>query len=315
MSQRPCPVCGASTSEASPFLEENVDETRLGPLSYASRKPPEFMNLRLVRCGVCDLIYADQPPSPEELAHSYHVAEYDSSEEANSAALAYIRGLRPALAQLSRRHAALEIGTGTAVFLEHLVGTGFETVIGVEPSRAAIEAAPAHRQSWIREGVFEEQEFKDNSFDLICCFMTLEHVADPATVVQTAYRLLAPGGALALVVHDHRSWVNRLLGRRSPIIDIEHMQLFSCDSVGTLLRKFSYSNIEIRSFKNRYQIRYWWRLSPLPNLIKVPVGWLLDRTPLGRVYLAANVGNLLAIGFRPISDFSPLNDPSTAFCA
>ncbi len=50
---------------------------------------------------------------------------------------------------------------------------------------------------------------------------------DPDIIAQASFRLLRPGGAFATVTHDYRSPVNRMLGKRSPIFDIEHMQLFS----------------------------------------------------------------------------------------
>ena len=87
------------------------------------------------------------------------------------------------LARLPRRDAALEIGTGTAAFLARLSDAGFGEVVGVEPSVAAIAAAPSARKSWIREGIFREKDFAPESFDLICCFMTLEHVLDPRELV------------------------------------------------------------------------------------------------------------------------------------
>jgi len=79
---------------------------------------------RLVQCKHCDLVYADQPPDERELAHAYHTADYDSSEEAGDAALAYIHALRPVLAKLVRGTSALEIGTGTGIFLEYLSREG-----------------------------------------------------------------------------------------------------------------------------------------------------------------------------------------------
>jgi hypothetical protein len=54
----------------------------------------------------------------------------------------------------------------------------------------------------------------------------MEHVLDPKVIALPAFRLLRPGGAFVTVTHDHRGRLNRLLGRRSPIIDIEHLQLF-----------------------------------------------------------------------------------------
>ncbi|RYG10453.1 MAG: class I SAM-dependent methyltransferase, partial [Burkholderiales bacterium] len=167
---------------------------------------------RLMRCTVCDLVYADQPPPAQELAQAYHQAEYDSSQEANDAAAAYRVAAQQALDRLPRQTSALEIGTGTGIFLECLKQAGFEELVGVEPSSAAIQAAPEHRRAWIREGVFEESDFAPESFDLVCCFMTLEHVRDPRVIAGAAFRLLRPGGAFIAVTHDYRSPVNRLLG-------------------------------------------------------------------------------------------------------
>jgi hypothetical protein len=117
---RPCPVCHSHVDKAALFYEENIDPARLSSFSFSSRKEPEYMCHRLMQCAVCDLVYADQPPDERELAHAYHTADYDSSEEANDAAAAYIRAIRPALVALAERRSALEIGTGTGAFLDHL---------------------------------------------------------------------------------------------------------------------------------------------------------------------------------------------------
>src|SRR5690606_4043504 len=126
---------------------------------------------------------------------------------------------------------ALEIGTGTGVFLDHLRSLGFAEVVGIEPSKAAIAAAPRTRQLLIKEGIFRPEDFSPNSIDLICCFMTMEHVRDPGELARAAFSLLRPGGAFLTVTHNYRSPVNRVLGKKSPIIDIEHMQLFSPESI------------------------------------------------------------------------------------
>src|SRR4051812_23468114 len=118
---RNCPLCDSTHEEATLFLEENIDRTRLTEFSFASRKEPEYMNHRLVRCPTCDLVYAVRPPAEEDLAQAYHVAEYDSADEANDAGKAYIEAMKPVLDRLQRRESALEIGTGTGVFLEHLM--------------------------------------------------------------------------------------------------------------------------------------------------------------------------------------------------
>jgi SAM-dependent methyltransferase len=295
---RSCPVCHAEANQASLLLEDNIDPARLSGFSFSSRKTPEFMCHRLVRCNVCDLVYANNPPGADVLAHAYHQADYDSSEEANDAATAYASAAQPAFAQLKQRQSALEIGTGTGVFLDWLKRESFASVVGVEPSIAAIRAAPEYRQAWIKEGIFQESDFAPASFDLVCCFMTLEHVRDPQLIAEAALRLLRPGGAFIAVTHDYRSLVNRLLGKRSPIIDIEHMQLFSSASVRRLFEGNGYQSVTVKAFVNRYQMSYWLRLVPLPAAIKSAVARLLTVTGLDKVKVGMNVGNLFVAGFK-----------------
>jgi SAM-dependent methyltransferase len=297
---RNCPVCDAFSARASIFLEENIDKSLITDLSFASRKEPEYMCHRLVRCETCELVYADNPPSQDDLAQAYHHADYDSAEEGNDAAAAYIEAIEPVLAKLSSRQRAMEIGTGTAVFLEHLAAKGFAELVGIEPSIAAIASAPPHRRKWIKEGIFIESQFEPASFDLICCFMTMEHVLDPKYVADAALRLLKPGGAFVTVTHDYTSWVNRLLGRNSPIIDIEHMQLFSQPSISFLFHSSGFADVSAVRFANRYSLRYWARLLPLPKILKTKLISFLSNNMLGQKKLSFNVGNTITAGYRQV---------------
>ena len=296
---RTCPVCGAGHESAELFLAQNIDESRIDAASFASRKIPEYMNHGMVRCTSCDLVYVDQPPSQDELATSYHQAAYDSAEEAEHAADAYINAIAPVLEKLKGRcNAALEIGTGTGAFLERLQDAGFTELVGIEPSVAAINAAPANRKDWIKEGIFEADMYPPASFDLITCFMTLEHVQDPGALVAAAHKMLRPGGVFVAVTHDYRGWVNRLLGKRSPIIDIEHMQLFSAQSSEQLLALRGYGDVGTRQFQNAYRLSYWLRLVPIPAAMKAATIAVVKRTPFDRFRIAFNVGNTVSWGVR-----------------
>lgn len=297
---RACPVCNAPPGAATLFLEENLQQHKLSGFSFSSRKLPEYMCHHLVRCGACDVVYADRPPSHGELAQAYHSADYDSSEEASDAASSYATAIEPVLARLPRREGALEIGTGTGIFLEHLAKRGFSRLVGVEPSSAAIAAAPAHRRAWIREAMFVESDYPPQSFDLICCFMTMEHVRDPLEMARSAFRLLRAGGAFVTVTHDYHGLVNRVLGKRSPIIDIEHLQLFSRRSLERLFEEAGFCEFSGRPFVNRYSIRYWTRLAPLPAGAKDHLTRAMTSTGLAKIRLGLNVGNTIAHGFaRP----------------
>lgn len=293
---RACPVCGAGAGRATLFLEASLDPARLTAASFASRKTPEFMSYRLLRCAGCATVYAAEAPPAERLAGAYAEAAYDSGEEAALAADTYAAALAPVIATLPRCGRALEIGTGTGALLERLLRAGFAEAVGIEPSHAAIAAAAPAIRGLIRAGVFNEADFAPASFDLICCFQTLEHVPDPRALVQSCARLLRPGGVLALVTHDYTAPLNRLLGRRSPIIDIEHLQLFCRPSLDRLLRDAGLPPQSMRTLVNRYPLRYWLRLAPLPGGVRRTLSSLLGLARAGRVRLGVDVGNLLAIG-------------------
>jgi 2-polyprenyl-3-methyl-5-hydroxy-6-metoxy-1,4-benzoquinol methylase len=296
---RLCPVCESDGSRALPFIEENINPSKYSAYSFASRKKPEFMCHRMVQCAVCDVVYADNTPAESQLAQAYHQAGYDSAVEAEDAAFAYAAAIAPVLSKLQRKVSALEIGTGTGIFLLQLNRLGFSSLVGVEPSANAIRAASSSCTDWIVEGMFNPDDFAPNTFDLVCCFMTMEHVSDPRFIMESVMKLLRPGGAFVTITHDYRSWVNRLMGKRSPIIDVEHLQIFSKLAINNLFSRTGYCDIYSTSFKNTYSLKYWLRISPLPEISR----WELSNSTvnkfLNKIKLSFNVGNTITAGYKP----------------
>jgi SAM-dependent methyltransferase len=280
------------------FAEQRLDPTALDDSAFASRKRPEHMRLRLIECPVCDLVYASPAPAPEALAGAYERASFDSGEESRYAARTYASELAALLPLLPDRRGAYDIGTGDGSFLAELLRLGFEDVGGIEPSTAPIEAAAPEIAPLIRQGTFEVGAREPGSCSLVTCFQTIEHLPDPAAVIDEAVALLKPGGVLAVVCHDRRAAVNRALGLRSPIVDVEHLQIFSPRSVEELLRRADLRQLGRRPIRNRYPIRYWARLSPLPDGPQRLLETALDRSGLASRALTLPVGNLLAWGSR-----------------
>jgi SAM-dependent methyltransferase len=300
MHHRDCPVCGEPADTATLFLKRSLDESRLTAASFASRKLPEFMSYHLVRCRLCTTVFAREAPAAGALAQAYHEADYSTAEEAGFAAKVYRQALEPLLAGIATRGIALEIGTGTGVFLSQLRQLGFAEPVGIEPSPAAIAAASDDVKPCIREGVFTGDEFPPASVSLICCFQTLEHVPDPRGFVEAAFRMLEPGGMIALITHDHTAWINRMLGARSPIIDIEHLQLFNPAALNHLVAAAGYGQVAMTAIRNVYPLRYWLNLLPLPAPLKRGVQAATQAVGVARMPVAINVGNLLTVGQKPL---------------
>jgi len=294
---RSCPLCG-SEADSKVFAPEKLDPAKLGRLAFSSRKLPEYMHYRLMACPVCDVVYADPAPSNDLLGSAYEQAGYDSSEEAAFAARTYGQLLHGIIEHLPSKRRGLDIGAGDGAFLETLLDAGFSEVIGVEPSTAPILAAADRVRPFIRQGMFSAKDFTPGCFDLITCFQTLEHVTDPAALSQEVNSLLAPEGAAMFVCHDRRALSARALGRKSPIFDIEHLQLFSPHSVRYLLEHTGYVRVEVTPIFNRYPLRYWTKLFPLPAAVKKPLLGALGSTRLGSVPVSLPAGNLVAVGYK-----------------
>lgn len=294
---RACPVCG--DADGRELFPERIDPGALDEYAFASRKYPEYMHHRLVECRICDLVYANPVPAPDDIDEAYDSAAFDSKEEAVCASRTYAGLVRRIRGRLAHPGSALDIGTGEGSFLEELLDLGFGRVAGYEPSAAPLEAASARVRDLIVHDVFDPAGAAGRGpFDLITCFMTIEHVPDPAQLCRDALGLLAPGGAFMIVCHDRRAPLNRALGARSPIMDIEHLQLFSQASARQLLARTGYADIDVRRIVNRYPLHYWLKLAPVPRRFKTALVSGARRGPLGSLSLSLPVGNLAVTGFR-----------------
>lgn len=265
--ERLCPICHVDHG-SKVISEAHYDEEALDGFAFASRKVPEYMHFRLMHCPHCDVIYANPIPSLETIQQEYEKAEFDSSLEAAYAARSYINHLKTELKTPVNGGRALDIGTGSGDFLEELQSIGFAQVEGIEPSLAPIQAAKGSIRPFIRHGVFEGQNYPSNHFDLISCFQTLEHLRTPKELADRAYQLLKPGGMIFLVDHNYRAFLNRLLKEKSPIYDIEHLQLYSPKSLRCLLESAGFEKISIQPLINTYPFQYWFKLFPFPTSLK-----------------------------------------------
>ena len=299
---RSCPLCGAEESRV--FAEANIDLEQLNQSSFSSRKFPEYMHSRMVECSRCGLLYANPALRPEILSDAYKDAAFDSQRESQFAASTY-RGFLERYLPKDSRHSALDIGAGDGAFLEQLLKLGFHQVLGIEPSDAPISAAKAEIRKHIRSGIFRTGDFGKESFDLITCFQVMEHVPNPVEIVTETFTLLRPGGMFFIIVHNCRSLSARILGTKSPIFDIEHLQLFSKRTCFSLFERAGFDRITVAPLWNRYPLQYWIKLFPLPRSLKGTLISFGATSRFGEAVIPLPAGNLAVVGYKPLTCRQP----------
>jgi ubiquinone/menaquinone biosynthesis C-methylase UbiE len=106
------------------------------------------------------------------------------------------------LARQVRAQTVLEVGSGTGFWL-NLLHTIVPDVFGLDYSLGMIREAqrqPAPLK--LLRGSAIQLPYRDQSFDFVCCVDAIHHFVDHRHFISEAFRVLKPGGALAVIGHD-----------------------------------------------------------------------------------------------------------------
>jgi 2-polyprenyl-6-hydroxyphenyl methylase/3-demethylubiquinone-9 3-methyltransferase len=143
--------------------------------------------------------------------------------ELNPLRLQYVERISAASGRGLGAVRALDVGCGGGILSEALARAGAR-VLGIDLSPAVLEVAELHA---LDGGVAVEYRgiavedlarVQPRSFDLVTCMEMLEHVPDPAAIVQALATLVRPGGDV-IVSTLHRSWQAFLVA----IVGAEHI--------------------------------------------------------------------------------------------
>jgi len=97
---------------------------------------------------------------------------------------------------------AVDVGCGGGILTEGLAERGAAEALGIDLAEASLKVAELHRlesEAATEYRLCSAEELADErpeSFDLVCCLEMLEHVPNPASVVEACARLARPGGTI-----------------------------------------------------------------------------------------------------------------------
>lgn len=291
----PCAICG-SFGNATEVYPARFRPEDLNPEVFSARRNPDRVHYRIVRCAVCGLLRSDPVADASVTSRLYEKSEFSYGEELENLERTYGSYLCRLEQIGGTKGSLLEIGCGNGFFLKVAMSRGWKTVQGIEPSERAIQSAPPSVRGRIIQGVIHPDIFARATFDAVCMFQVIDHLPDPSFALAACRTILAPGGFLLILSHDASALSARVLGEKSPIIDIEHTYLFTPSTIRQILLRHGLEVVKIGAATNRYSLSYLVHLLGAPSSVKR----LLASTRIGRLPLRLPLGNFYAIARKPL---------------
>ncbi len=210
-----------------------------------------WQNFRRVldRCERCGFVKAKNKYfkiSEKKLYASgyYNGADYLNYKAEARALLKNFRNRLSRILKYKQKGNLLEIGCAYGFFLslanEHFVSSGVE--IDENTARKARKISGCK----IYSGDFLKMHFKNNSFDVVCLFDTIEHLKNPRAYLEKIFRLLKKGGVIVIETGDIDAILPRVQKSTWRLITPPfHLSYFSKNTLKRLLDDIGFTKKEL----------------------------------------------------------------------
>jgi MoaA/NifB/PqqE/SkfB family radical SAM enzyme/2-polyprenyl-3-methyl-5-hydroxy-6-metoxy-1,4-benzoquinol methylase len=219
-----CPICYSNNSV--PFYKYGA---------------PRRIKVENVICVNCGLVYQNTDSTYNDLKNYYEnyikmtqkkIAHIPHEFEEHVLAIARLR-LSYLKDYLKEGDSVLDIGCSFGALMKVLKeesGLKLE-LVGVNPEYDLAQYGREKYKIDIRVGMFEEQNFPPQYFDMVIMDNVLEHIKNPREVIRNVYNLLRKGGKIFIATND----VAQLHGFPWQNFFPDHMVTFSLQTLRILL--------------------------------------------------------------------------------
>jgi SAM-dependent methyltransferase len=193
-----CPLCDSPRCAATAQIAPSVIETEYRRV-YGIRVSLESPCTTLYRCERCQLGFF-RPPSPggEDFYRDLHRQDWYYMPDKPE--------YRFAAPFIGPSDSVLEVGGGEGAFARHLTCRSYRLL---ELNGAAVEGALRANLDALQEDVRDHAARNPGSYDVVCAFQVLEHIAEVRDFTAATVTALRPNGRLILSVPADDSFVGR----------------------------------------------------------------------------------------------------------
>ncbi|HZY09660.1 MAG TPA: class I SAM-dependent methyltransferase [Bacteroidota bacterium] len=272
----------------------NSDDFRCTSASYGVHPP-------IVRCNVCGLVYANPRWQSAVVEDSYSIVEDPIYiEERDGRELTFRRNLAPFEKFIngnSHTRRLLDVGCHIGVMVEIAQEHGWEAW-GIEPSEWASQHA-RERGLHVIMGTLNDAQIPNDYFDVVTMWDVVEHLTDPAREINNAYRVLKPGGIIALHTIDIESLFARFMGKRWPWLMEMHLYYFSPRTLGKMLERAGFQVLEFGAQGRFLRLGYFiTRIKPYSKSIYRMLSTVATIMRLNTIAIPINFGDLFTVYAR-----------------
>lgn len=296
-----CAICGKDAKHEI-LYKRNFKLKDINSNIFSARRLPDGIHYQILKCSNCGLVFSSPTFTEKVIDKLYKESKVTYGDQINDLVKTYSLYIKKLNKYKAKKQKFLEIGCGNGFLLKEAKKLGFKQVYGVEPSKEAIKIASYQIRKNIKNGLFRQNMFPQNFFDVVCFFQTFDHIPDPNKFLKDCYEILKPGGLILAFNHNAGSLQALILGEKSPIIDIEHTYLYNLKTMRTIFEKNKFQILSLTPSFNIYSINYLIHLMPLPKIIKKYLLLILEKTGVFKYKFNLRIGNMVLIAKKETYD-------------
>jgi len=257
------------------------------------------------RCKGCGFVRQFPLPTDEELHEHYKQIHetgicslYLKNEEMRKRIFDHWWSLLESAMPKGQKGKLLDVGCSSGIQMEVAQAHGWD-VYGVEPTQESAQRAKKRFGARIFEGFLHDAKYPDNHFDCAILFDVFEHLPNPGPIFDEVFRVLKPGGWIAITTADTGTMIGKGLGKNW-FLYIPHEHLFYCNRENMTLflkrRGFAVRRIRraVKQMSLDYAIGALRFLGPgLHTLLKAPLALLPKK--LKESYMPLYGGEMLVM--------------------
>lgn len=247
-----CPFCGLTDFK---ILGKRLNSSQ-------GKRPTKKVGITttIVKCKFCDLVFPNPLPIPENLQDHYGIPPEDYwkpeyfiiPDNYRSDLNVWMNSIQ----KIEVNAKILDIGAGIGKTMIAFEKYGYDTY-GIEPSQPFYERAIREMgisPEKLKMDSVESCDFEEGTFDVIFFAAVLEHLYEPAMIINKIMKWLKPGGLVFIEVPSSKWLVNKIVNIYYKFRCSDYVANLSPMHPPYHLYEFSKKAFEIHAAKNNYEI-------------------------------------------------------------